>query len=486
MSDDQVDATLRSSDTSTLLHWIEGEPVASLDGSSRAGENPATGGPGRSVALGSVADVERAVVAAEAAAPGWRKVASLERSRIIRGIADGIREDFDRIVQLEIADTGKPLATAEAEVRGAIEYFEFYAGLVHLPRGEVIDVAEDQHVYTLSEPYGVIGIITPWNLPLNQASRAIAPAITAGNVVVVKPAEATSATTVELARIATAAGLPPGVINVVLGQGSVVGTAIVQHPRVRKVAFTGSLQVGQEIGRIAADRILPLTLELGGKSANVVFADADLDAAATSIVRAFTVNAGQVCSAGTRLLVHRSVHDELLERVVEIAGRIRPGEDMGPMITRGQFEQVKSYFAIAQAEGARCVLGGAPAAASTDDGFYVQPTVYADVNSSMRIVTEEIFGPVLVVQAFDDESDAARMVNESEFGLVGGLWTKDIARALRFAEVIEAGQVYVNTWSTAAVQASFGGYKLSGYGREKGIEALKYCTQVKSVTIKLD
>ena len=213
-------------------------------------------------------------------------------------------------MQLEIADTGKPVKVAEAEVRGAAEYFDFYAGLAHLPAGEVIDVLPDLHAYTLREPYGVIGVITPWNLPINQVARAVAPALTAGNVVVAKPAETTSRTTAELARLASEAGLPDGVFNVVLGKGTVVGTAIISHPDVRKVAFTGSVAVGQEIGRIAADRILPLTLELGGKSANIVFEDADLDFAASEAVRAFTGNAGQVCSAGTRLLVQRSIHDD--------------------------------------------------------------------------------------------------------------------------------------------------------------------------------
>lgn len=463
-------------------NWIDGKSVAPSSGEYAVGTNPATGGSTIHIASGSAEDVDAAADAATRAYPGWRHFSAPERGRILRRIADSIREHADEFADLEIADTGKPRATALGEVENSAAYFEFYSGLVNLPVGDVLDVEPGQHIYTRREPYGVIGVITPWNVPLNQAARAVAPALVTGNVVILKPAETSSQTTVLLARLTSEAGLPNGVLNVVLGAGSVVGTAIVSHPSVRKVAFTGSVNTGRTIGRIAAERIIPLTLELGGKSANVVFADADLDVAAREAVRAFSANAGQVCSAGTRLLVERSIHDEFVARVAKIAGELREGKDVGPLITRTQFEEVQDYFRVAQEQGATTVLGGTV----TDDpalqgGFYVKPTIYSNVDNKSRLAQEEIFGPVLVTIPFDDEADAVRIANESDFGLIAGVFTRDIGRALRVADEIEAGQVFINTWSTGAVQTPFGGHKNSGYGREKGIEAMLHYTHLKTV-----
>ncbi|MFE2597461.1 aldehyde dehydrogenase family protein [Streptomyces sp. NPDC059396] len=473
-----------SENDAVLTHWIDGKTVAAAI--SRPGENPATGGAGVETGLGSAADVDLAVRAAAAAAPGWRRYASMERGRLLSAVADRLRADVDRLAELESADTGKPLELSAAEIRGSADYFEFYAGLVNLPTGDVLDIQPDLHVYTRREPFGVIGVITPWNLPINQAARACAPALAAGNTIVAKPAESTSRTTLELARIATEVGLPDGVLNVVLGRGSEVGTAIVEHPLVRKVAFTGSVRVGQEIGRIAADRVLPLTLELGGKSANIVFADADLEFAASEAVRAFVTNAGQVCSSGTRLLVERSVHDTFVEAVARVAAAVRPGENLGPMITRDQYETVQRYFKVAVEEGATPVIGGHVATVpGREGGFYVEPTVYTGVTNDMTVAREEVFGPVLAVIPFDTEDEAVAIANDSDFGLVGGVFTADISRAFRVAESIEAGQVYVNSWSTQSVQMPFGGHKLSGYGREKGIEALLHYSHVKSISVRL-
>ncbi|MBF4160727.1 aldehyde dehydrogenase family protein [Nocardioides acrostichi] len=438
----------------------------------------------------SLTDAQRAVDdacrAAAAAAPNWRYLASFDRGRVLMAIARRMLADLDELVAIECAETGKPTALAEAEIRGAAEYFEFYASLVHLPAGDVLDVRSDLHVYTVREPFGVVGVITPWNLPLNQAARACAPALAAGNVVVAKPAETTSGTTVALARIALEEGLPAGVFNVVTGPGATVGTAIVEHPLVRKVAFTGSVPVGQTIGRIAAERILPLTLELGGKSANIVFADADLDFAATEAVRAFTGNAGQVCSSGTRLLVERSIHDEFVAKVVGVTRRQRPGHELGPMITDKQYETVQHYFRVAAEDGAVAATGGAiaddPALAGKR---YVEPTVYTGVSNDMRIAREEVFGPVLAVIPFDTEAEAIGIANDSEYGLVGGVFTNDMSRAFRVATAIEAGQVYINSWSTQSVQMPFGGHKASGYGREKGIEALAHYSHLKSVSVRI-
>jgi aldehyde dehydrogenase (NAD+) len=472
--------------TGPLLHWIDGAAVPSADGTTRVGTDPATGGPGTEVTLGTAADVDRAVRAARAAAHGWRYLPSVDRGRLLAAIGRRLLAELDTLAAQESAETGKPLALSRAEIQGAAEYFEFYAALVNLPAGEVLDIRPDLHVYTLREPLGVVGVITPWNLPLNQAARACAPALAAGNTVVAKPAESTSGTTIALARIASEEGLPPGVFNVVLGRGAEVGTAIVRHPLVRKVAFTGSVPVGQEIGRIAADRILPLTLELGGKSANIVFADADLEFAAAEAVRAFTTNAGQVCSSGTRLLVERTIQEKFTASVAAAAGRLRPGHEIGPMITRGQWETVQRYFKVAAEEGAVPETGGrVPDDPALAGGFYVEPTVYSGVTNDMRIAQEEVFGPVLVVIPFDTEDEAVALANDSAFGLAGGVFTADISRAVRVAEALEAGQVYVNSWSTASVRMPFGGHKNSGYGREKGIEALHHYSHVKSISIRL-
>ena len=296
-----------------------------------------------------------------------------------------------------------------------------------------------------------------------------------------KPSEFTSTTTLELARIATAAGLPNGVLNVVTGTGREAGQVLVEHRDVRKVAFTGSLRAGRVIGRVAADRVLPLTLELGGKSANIVFADADLPAAAAGSVRAFTANAGQICSAGTRLLVADEIHDKFVELLLERVKSVRPGESYGHMTTEDQFNKVQSYFDVARQDGATLAAGGAV----TGEGWLVQPTVYTDVTNTMTIAREEIFGPVLAVLRFSSEDEAVGIANDSEFGLAAGIWTSDIARAHRVAARLEAGQVYVNDYLTGLIEGPFGGVKNSGYGREKGMEALRHYTQTKFVTVKL-
>jgi aldehyde dehydrogenase (NAD+) len=401
-------------------------------------------------------------------------------------LARAIRANNHKLAEMERADTGKPMAGALAEIEGSAQYFEFYGSLVYLPTGDVLDVAPDQHVFTKREPYGVIGVITPWNLPLNQAARAIAPALVAGNVVVAKPSEITSQTTIEMARLAAEVGFPKGVINIVLGTGLEVGEAIVRHDEVRKVAFTGSVGVGRAIGRIAAERIIPLTLELGGKSANIVFDDADLDVAAAEAVKGFTLNAGQVCSAGTRMLVQRSVYEQFMEKVAAEIAKIVPGENLGPIITPAQFQHVQSYFKVAQEDGARLVAGGEVAhVKGAEDGFYVKPTIYADVDNTMRIAQEEVFGPIGVAIPFDTEADAIRIANASDYGLIGTVWSRDISRALRVADRIEAGQIFVNVWNTMSVQTPFGGHKNSGYGREKGIEAIHHYSHLKTVTVKI-
>lgn len=470
----------------TLEHWINGSAAAPHGGGYLPVTDPATGRTVRQIADGDSDDIDTAVRAASRATSEWLSIPALARGRLITDLGRAIRANKSELAELEVSETGKPVAVALGEIENSAVYFEFYGGLVGMPVGETIDVAPDQHVFTKREPYGVIGVITPWNVPLNQASRACAPALAAGNTVVLKPSENTSATSVRLAQLATEVGLPDGVINIVLGNGRDAGAALAQHPMVAKVAFTGSVPTGRAVAGIAAERIVPVTLELGGKSANIIFADADLDAAVAGALTAFTGNAGQVCSAGTRLLVQRDVHDEVVRRLVEAVSAIQVGRDMGPIITREQFGRVQDYFKVAESEGVRAETGGTVSALSEKTGgFYVDPTVYTGVDNTMRIAREEIFGPVVVVIPFDTDDEAVAIADDSEYGLIAGVWTRDVSRALAVSDRLRTGQVFVNTWSTASVQTPFGGWKNSGYGREKGVEALHHYGQVKCVTVKL-
>jgi aldehyde dehydrogenase (NAD+) len=466
--------------------WIGNASVPPQRGRSLALTSPATGEPLGAVACCDADDVARAVAAARGAAAAWRDARPIERGRILLEIARTLRARVAQLAALEVAEAGKPAWQAPLEVEIAAQYFELYGGLVNALGGEVIDLGAAYHAYTRREPYGVVGVITPWNAPLNQAARGIAPALAAGNTVVAKPSEFTSASTVMLAQIAAECGLPAGALNVVLGVGPEAGVALVEHPDVRKIAFTGSVRAGREVARIAAERVIPVTLELGGKSPNLVFPDADLGAAVPGALRAFVTNAGQVCSAGTRLVLHRDIHDGFVAVLTDEIAKVKPGVMIGPMTTDAQYRKVQEYFAIARAEGAIAAAGGGlPADPALAKGRYVQPTIYTGVRNDMRIAQEEIFGPVVSVIPFADEEDAIRIANGTPYGLAAGIWTRDLSRAHRVAARLEAGQVAVNDWAPLSVELPFGGYKQSGHGREKGLEALHHYTQVKCVTIKL-
>ncbi len=472
-----------------FAHFINGDDYSDPSEDSFVTDAPHTRQPSARIPLGGAPTVELAVQSARSASEGWRNLDPLSRGRILTQLGRNLRAAIPRLSALEAEETGKTPSQGPVEIEAAAQYFEYYGGLTTLPAGEVVDTGPGFHSFSKRVPFGVVGIITPWNLPLNQSARAIAPALAMGNVVVCKPSEHTSGTATELAKIAIESGVPKGVLNIVLGNGPECGAALVAHSEVRKVCFTGSVRAGREVGRIAADKIIPLTLELGGKSANIVFADADLDQAVPAALTAFAANAGQVCTAGTRLLVERSVHDLVVQKIVEAGRAAKVGSDsdagLGAITTADQLTRVHDFFEIARADGAKLELGGeSEAGADSGEGRYAPVTIYSGVTPDMRIAQEEVFGPVLSIMVFDTEDEAIEIANGTDYGLAAGLWTRDLSRAHRVANALEAGYISVNHYSPS-IFLPFGGFKQSGYGREKGIEALHHYCQTKSINIKI-
>ncbi|WUI01298.1 aldehyde dehydrogenase family protein [Spirillospora sp. NBC_00431] len=472
---------------------IAGRAVPAWSGEWLTTYDPSTGEPLAEVPRGAAPDVDAAVTSAHQAyrSREWARRKPHERGRSLARLSRLLLDDSDQLAVLETLDSGKPISQGKRDVELAARYFEYYAGICDKIEGSHLPLDADHMAVTTKEPYGVVGVIVPWNAPLNQAARAAAPALTVGNAVVLKPAEETPLTAIRLGKLALEAGLPPGILNVVTGLGEEAGQALVEHPLVRRISFTGSVETGRRVAKTAADRIVPVGLELGGKSANIIFPDADLDAVAASVLRTMTHNAGQICSAATRLLVHADALDDVLDRIATTLANVTIGPGMrdpmlGPLISQTQLDRVLGYLAIGAQEGATTVTGGTRhTEGDLARGYFVEPTVFTNVRPEMRIANEEIFGPVVCVLPFTTEDEAIEIANNTGYGLAAGVYTRDITRALTLARHLEAGQVFINEYQAGGVETPFGGYKQSGWGREKGLAALDHYSQLKTTIIRL-
>jgi aldehyde dehydrogenase (NAD+) len=471
--------------------FIDGEWAEPQDGGTFDTENPATETHLATVASATRVDLDKAVVAAKTALLGdWGTMSGHRRGQILWKVADLLEERTDEFALIETLDNGKPIFESRwVDVPAAVSSLRYFAGWADKIRGDTLDV-EGPFVfaYTLREPMGVVGAITPWNFPIIQALWKIAPALACGNTVIHKPASYTALSALKFAELASEAGLPPGVLNVLPGSGSAVGRAMVEHPDISKITFTGSTEVGRGIMREAAETVKRVTLELGGKSPNIIFADADIDAAVKGAYNGIFYGKGEVCAAGSRLFVERAVHDALVERLIARTARLAPGDPldpktrMGALVSASQRDSVLEYVSIGDGEGAKIATGG-NAATVDGKGYFMQPTILTGVDNQMRVAQEEIFGPVLVVIPFDEAEEAIELANSSVYGLAAGVWTRDIARGHKVAAQLQAGTVWLNQYNWYDPGAPFGGYKQSGFGRELGREALHHNTETKTVFV---
>ena len=475
-----------------LRMFIGGEWVEALSGRTFDSVDPYTGQVWAQVPEAGPADVDRAVSAARAAFDEgpWPRLPGVERARVMRRLAGLIAEHADELAVIEVRDNGKLLREMAGQAALLPEFFDYFAGAADKIGGEVLDSAKTNFfVYQLYEPVGVVGAITPWNSPLLLTAFKLAPALAAGCSFVLKPSEHTSVSALRFAEITAAAGVPDGVFNVVTGDGVGAGEPLVSHPGVDKVAFTGSVATGIRVARAAAEHLAPVSLELGGKSPNIVFSDADIEAAANGVVAGIFAACGQTCIAGSRLLVERPVHDELVERVVGRAREIilgnpmDPATEMGPLAFAAHWDKVMGYIDVGTSEGAELATGGRRPE-RFGDGLFVEPTVFCGVDNTMRIAREEIFGPVLSVIPFEGEAEALAIANDSPFGLAAGVWTRDVQRVHRMVPRLQAGTVWVNSYRTLNYDVPFGGYKMSGHGRENGLEGLRGYLHTKSVWVE--
>ncbi|TXR47489.1 aldehyde dehydrogenase [Phyllobacterium endophyticum] len=477
-------------------HYIDGKFVDPSGGEWFETINPFTAKPWAKIARGNADDVDMAVKAAHRASTQgpWASSTASERGALLHRIGDLVAREAERLAAIEVRDNGKLMAEMLAQLRYIPNWYYYYGGLADKVQGTVIPLDKRGYLnYTRYEPLGVVAVITPWNSPLMLTTWKLAPALAAGNSVVIKPSEFTSASVLEFVKLIEEAGAPAGLVNVVTGFGNEVGTPLVEHPDVAKVAFTGSDATGKRIYAAAAQTMKHVTMELGGKSPNIIFADADMEEAVNGAISGIFAATGQTCLAGSRLLVEDSVHDVFLDRLIEKVRTARMGDpanmdtQVGPITTQPQYAKVLDYIDIAKKEGATLVIGGEKGRRpECGDGWFVEPTIFKDVENSMRIAQEEVFGPVLSVIRFKDEKDAVRIANETIYGLAAGVWTRDIGRAIRMTEALKAGTVWVNTYRATSYMSPFGGYRQSGIGRENGAEMIKEYLQMKSVWMNFD